>query len=149
MEANPDFRDLLSSFNARGVEYLVVAAYALAAHGVVRATKDLDVWIRADSGNAERTWKALADFGAPLEGASPTDFAAPGTVFQIGVPPLRIDIVTAIDGVAFDEAWAAREARRFADVPIHVLSRALLIRNKKAAGRPQDVADVARLESGE
>ena len=89
---NRDFRDLLAEFNVQGVEYLVVGAYALAAHGHVRATKDLDVWVRPDSGNARRVLKALQAFGAPLLDLTEADLATPGLVFQIGVPPVRIDV---------------------------------------------------------
>lgn len=94
---SPDFRDLLSEFNARGVEFLVVGAYALAAHGRVRATGDFDVWIRPSQENAPRVLKALTAFGAPLQDLSHRDLAQPGVVFQIGVAPIRIDILTAID----------------------------------------------------
>ena len=103
---NRDFRDLLAEFNAQGVEYLVVGAHALAAHGHVRATKDLDVWVRPDAENAKRVLKALKEYGTPLHDLTETDLAKPGTVFQIGVPPLRIDVITAIDAVSFDEAWS-------------------------------------------
>ena len=105
---NPDFRDLLSEFNARGVEYLVVGAYALAAHGHVRATGDLDIWVRPAPDNAARVRKALAAFGAPVRDLTETDLIQPGLVFQIGIAPLRIDILTGIDGVEFADAWAAR-----------------------------------------
>jgi hypothetical protein len=144
---NRDFRDLLAEFNVQGVEYLVVGAHALAAHGHVRATKDLDVWVRPDAENAKRVLKALKEYGTPLHDLSEADLATQGTVFQIGVPPLRIDVITAIDGVGFDEAWSARLQTKFADQPAAVLSRDHLIRNKRAAGRTQDLADVEWLES--
>ena len=143
---NRDFKDLLSAFNAQGVEYLVVGAHALAAHGHVRATKDLDVWVRADPANAARVLRALRAFGAPLHDLTEADLARAGLIFQIGVPPLRIDVLTSIDGVAFSEAWPARLASHFDDLPVAVLSRAHLIQNKRAAGRLQDLADVERLE---
>jgi hypothetical protein len=144
---NPDFRDLLAEFNAHGVEYLVVGAHALAAHGHVRATKDLDIWVRPDVGNARRVLAALRAFGAPLHDLTEADLSAPGLIFQIGVAPLRIDIMTAIDGVAFAEAWADRMQARFADQAAAVLSRDHLIKNKRAAGRKQDAADVERLQA--
>src|SRR4249920_1497950 len=109
MLLNPDFRDLLSALSAEKAEFLVVGAYALALHGVPRATGDLDVWIRASSENARRVHRALAAFGAPLEEVTPEDFTTPGRVFQIGVAPQRVDILTSIDGLTFDEAWKARE----------------------------------------
>ncbi len=143
---SPDFKDLLSTFNAHGVEYLVVGAHALAAHGCVRATGDLDVWVRPEAGNAECVMKALLAFGAPLRDLSAQDLTRPGTIFQIGVAPLRIDILTGIDAVGFDEAWASRFPARFAGEPASVLSVQHLIRNKRAVGRSQDLADVEWLE---
>lgn len=141
-----DFRDLLAEFNAHRVEFLLVGAHALAAHGHVRATEDLDVWIRPDERNAKRVIAALRAFGTPLHDLTEKDLATPGLVFQIGVAPIRIDVLTAIDGVEFAEAWAARYSTQFADQPVHVLSIADLIKNKRAAGRTQDLADVERLE---
>jgi hypothetical protein len=143
---SPDFRDLLSAFNEHGVDYLVVGAHALAAHGHVRATGDLDVWVRAEPANAARVMAALSAFGAPLKDLSADDLVTPGTIFQIGVAPIRIDVMTSIDGVGFDEAWAERLVARFADVPVPVLSATQLIRNKRSVGRPQDMADVDWLE---
>ncbi len=143
---NQDFRDLLAEFNAHGVEYIVVGAHALAAHGRVRATKDLDVWIRPSPDNAKRAIAALSAFGAPLHELTESDLAVPGTIFQIGVAPIRIDIITMIDGVDFASAWSARLSVPFADQVVSVLSRDDLIRNKKAAGRDQDVLDVKWLE---
>lgn len=143
---NPDFRDLLAAFNARGVEFLIVGAHALAAHGLVRATKDLDVWVRPEAANAKRVLAALADFGAPLHDLNVDDLARPGLIFQIGVEPIRIDVITAIDGVVFPEAWLARITARFADQDAGVLSREHLIVNKRAAGRDQDLIDVKWLE---
>jgi hypothetical protein len=142
-----DFRDLLAEFNARRVEFLLVGAHALAAHGHVRATEDLDVWIRPEPANAKRVMEALRAFGAPLHDLTEKDLATPGLVFQIGVAPIRIDILTAIDGVEFAEAWPERYPAQFSDQPVHVLSRAHMIQNKRAAGRIQDLADVERLES--
>jgi hypothetical protein len=144
---NPDFRDLLAEFNGCGVEYLIVGAHALAAHGHVRATKDLDIWVRPEPENAKRVLKALQGFGAPLHDLSERDLAEPGLIFQIGVPPVRIDVVTSIDGVEFAQAWPERLATRFSDQPVSVLSRKHLIQNKRASARMQDLADIERLES--
>jgi hypothetical protein len=144
-----DFVDLLCAFADRRVEYLVVGAHALAAHGHVRATKDLDVWIRPSWENAARVYRALAAFGAPLSGIEEADFATPGTVVQIGVAPFRIDILTKIDGVEFDEAWDQKISTIFGAIPVYVLSREHLIRNKRASGRLQDLADIERLEHGD
>lgn len=146
---SPDFSDLLRAFNAHDVDYLVVGAHALAAYGHVRATKDLDVWIRPEAGNAEKVLAALSDFGAPLGDLTLTDLCQAGTVIQIGIPPLRIDVITAIDGVDFSEAWPDRLETKFGSVPAFVISRHHLIANKKAAGRLQDLADVERLEVSE
>jgi hypothetical protein len=143
---NQDFRDLLAEFNAHRVEYIIVGAHALAAHGRVRATKDLDVWIRPSPDNAQRAMVALAAFGAPLHELSESDLAVPGTIFQIGVAPIRIDVITSIDGVDFAKAWSARLTVPFADQVVNVLSRADLIRNKKTAARDQDLIDVKWLE---
>jgi len=143
---SPDFRDLLSTFNAHRVEYLVVGAHALAAHGHVRATGDLDVWVRPEAANAKRVMAALQAFGAPLQDLTEADLLHPGTVFQIGIAPLRIDVLTGIDGVAFDDAWANRLTARFVDLPVPVLSAKDLITNKRTVGRAQDLADVEWLE---
>ncbi len=143
---SPDFRDLLAAFNARGVEFLVVGAHALAAHGFVRATKDPDVWVSPDARNAPRVLAALADFGAPLHDLSVEDLSRPGLIFQIGVEPLRIDVITEIDAVSFDQAWPERVKARFADQEVGVLSRSHLVVNKRAAGRDQDLIDVKWLE---
>ena len=143
---SPDFKDLLSAFNAHRVEYLVVGAYALAAHGRVRATGDLDVWVRPRPDNARRVLAALSTFGAPLADLVESDLCRPGVVFQIGIVPLRIDVLTGIDAVEFDEAWRSRFETRLGDQPVQVLSIGDLIRNKRAVGREQDLADVDWLE---
>ena len=146
---NPDFSDLLATFNAHAVEYLVVGAHALAAHGHVRATKDMDVWVRPSADNAPRILRALAAFGAPLHDLSERDLVEPGLIFQIGVAPVRIDIITEIDGVDFVDAWIDRVKATLGGIAVPVLSRHHLIANKKASGRLQDLADVERLEEME
>lgn len=143
---NPDFRDMLSAFAAEDVEFLVVGAYALAAHGVPRATGDLDLWVRPSSENADRVLRALHEFGAPTTDLTQEDLVSPDVVFQIGVEPRRIDILTSIDGVEFDAAWASREEIEVEGLPLPVLGKSDLIANKRTLGRPQDLADVARLE---
>lgn len=145
---HPDFKDLLSELNAQRVEYLVVGAHALAAHGHVRATKDMDVWVRPSRDNAERVVAALTTFGAPLHGTSLDDLAGPDFVLQIGVAPIRIDVITSITAVTFDEAWPARLIATFDGTPVGVLSKQHLIRNKSATGRLQDLADVELLTKG-
>jgi hypothetical protein len=146
-EDEPRFSELLLAFNANGVEYLVVGAHALAAYGHVRATKDLDVWIRANEKNARKVLQAISEFGAPSGDLTADDLSNPGTVFQIGIPPLRIDIITEIDGVEFAVAWPDRFRTKFGGVPAFVISRQHLIDNKKAAARLQDLADVEQLEA--
>jgi hypothetical protein len=146
---NSDFRDLLAAFNARGVEYLVVGAHALAAHGRIRATKDLDVWVRPRPDNAARVMDALVEFGAPLHDLTVDDLSRPGLIFQIGVPPIRIDVITAIDGVEFGDAWPDRVSATFAGQPVHVLSHHHLLTNKLASGREQDLVDAKWLERNE
>lgn len=141
-----DFSELLSEFNAAQVEYLLVGAHAMAIHGHVRATKDLDVWVRPTPENAARIFRALKNFGAPLLDLTEEDLATPGVVFQIGVPPLRIDLVTRIDGVEFEEARGRRTLTKLGDIEIPALSLADLIKNKRATGRLRDLADVEELE---
>jgi len=143
---NPDYRDILSELSAAGADFLLVGAYALAVHGLPRATGDLDIFVRPTRKNAGKVWKALVRFGAPLAGVSKEDFSRPGKVVQLGVAPGRIDLLTAIDGVDFAEAWASRQEVEVEGLRIPVLGRAALIRNKRASGRPQDLADVKRLE---
>ena len=143
---NLDFRDLLYAFNAANTEYLVVGAHALAAHGLIRATRDFDVWVRPSSANARRVLQALANFGAPLHDLNEADLSGDDLIFQIDVEPVRIDVITGISGVAFEDAWRDRVAVTFADQHAHVLSRQHLIANKRAAGRPQDLLDVAWIE---
>jgi len=144
---NPDFKELLLAFNAHDVKYLIVGAHALAAHGHVRATKDLDLWVRPEQLNAQSVLRALSEFGAPIGDLTVEDLSKKETIFQIGLPPLRIDIITAIDGVDFDEAWPDRLETRFGGVPAFVISRHHLIRNKQTAARLQDLADVEQLNA--
>ncbi|MFT5175058.1 MAG: hypothetical protein ACI8W7_003247, partial [Gammaproteobacteria bacterium] len=141
-----DFSDLLADFNAHNVEYLVVGAHALAAHGVVRATKDMDIWVNPTLENAARVLRAIVKFGAPLHDLIALDLATKGIVFQIGVAPIRIDIITAIDGLEFIDAWQSKVVTRFGEESAAVISKDHLIVNKKATGRLQDLADVESLE---
>jgi hypothetical protein len=143
---NQDFVDLLRAFAAADVRFLVVGAYALALHGRPRATGDLDLWVEASAENAPRVMRALAAFGAPLADVNPQDFERPGVVYQIGVPPGRIDILTDLTGVSFAEAWAGRMRRPFGDVDVDFIGLAAFIRNKRAIGRAKDLADIEGLE---
>jgi Nucleotidyl transferase of unknown function (DUF2204) len=139
---NEDYRDMLSALKDAGVEYLVVGAYALAAYGNPRATGDIDFWVRPTEENAKRVWEALTNFRAPRNAVSVSDFAVSDTVFQIGLPPRRIDLITSISGVEFDEAWAERVGAELAGYEVFVLSHRHLVHNKLASGRPKDLADV-------
>lgn len=141
-----DLKELLFAFNAHEVKYLVVGGYAVGMHAEPRATKDLDVLIRADRDNAERVYRALASYGAPLAGTRSEDFYTdPGSVYQIGQPPLRIDILQQIDGVTFDECWPDHDEVLIDDVSVHVISAAHLVQNKLASHSLQDLADVEAL----
>ena len=137
---------MLSALCDEGVEFLVVGAYAMAAHGFPRATGDIDIWIRCSKENAERVWRALNRFGAPLLDLKVCDLQTPGTVFQIGIAPCRVDLLTSIDGVEFDEAWPDRTEVEVEGLKIPIIGRAHLLQNKKASGRPRDLADIVWLE---
>ena len=144
---NEDFLDLLSALNDAEVRFLVVGAYAVGVHGRPRATKDLDVWVEASAENARRVIAALRKFGAPLGDLTEADFETPGTGFKMGVPPCRIDVLTQLSGLAFEEAWPSRVDATFGDsVRCGVIGLEHLIANTRAAARPQDIADVSALE---
>ncbi|MFN3189539.1 MAG: nucleotidyltransferase [Aureliella sp.] len=143
---NPDFKDMLLALSDANIDFLLVGAYAVAAHGHPRATGDLDIWVRPDSDTAPKVYRVLAEFGAPLHDLTIDDLARPGMVFQIGVEPSRIDILTAISGVEFDHAWANRLAIEVDDIQLSVIGRADLIVNKRACGRPKDIADAETLD---
>ncbi len=142
---NRDFVEMLSALSEAGAEFLVVGAHALAAYGVPRATGDIDIWVRPTPENAEKVRAALAVFGAPLFDLTLEDLSRPGTVFQIGVPPGRIDLLTSISGVRFEDAWPRRTAVRLPGVVAPVIGRADFVANKRATGRPKDLADLALL----
>lgn len=148
---NQDFEDLLRAFEQAEVEYVIVGAHALAAHGLPRATGDLDCFVRASHENAERVVRALRKFGAPIDQhhVGVRDFSRPGGVYQMGLPPRRIDILTEISGVSFDEAWATRVQTEVDGLTLQVMGRDALVRNKRASGRLKDLADVASLEEGD
>jgi hypothetical protein len=145
MATNPDFRDLFAALSAQGADFLVVGGHAVMLYTQPRYTKDLDVWVRPTRENAEKVFRALADFGAPLTGVQIDDFATPGTIFQIGVAPNRIDVLTSLEGLEFDSAWSSRTKSTYGGVPIGVLSADDLITNKRAVARPQDLLDVDAL----
>jgi hypothetical protein len=144
---NDDFRDVIALMVDEGVEFLIVGAFALAMHGAPRASGDIDFYVRPTHDNANRLFRALLAFGAPLDahGVIADDFAREGAVYQIGLPPRRIDILTQISGLDFDEVWASRVEATIEGRVVHFIGRDALVKNKLAAGRPKDLADVARL----
>jgi hypothetical protein len=144
---NEDFRDLVRALLEAGVRFLVVGAHAMAVHGVPRATGDIDVWIAVDPANADRVMDALSRFGAPLAAmsVSPADFLREDQVVQIGLPPRRIDLLTSISGVGFEEAWEGRVTRAVEGMTVPFLGRDALVRNKRASGRAKDRADLEAL----
>ena len=143
---NRDFAEMLAALSAAGADYLIVGAHALAVHGYPRATGDLDIWVRPTPENAQRVWAALVAFRAPLTEIHLDDLARPDVVFQIGVVPCRIDILTSVSGVEFETAWTQRVVREVEGTPLPFIGRDDLIANKRACGRPRDLADLAWLE---
>lgn len=142
-----DFHDLLAALTDTGVRFLVVGAHALAAHGVPRMTGDLDIWVEPTETNAALVWAALAQFGAPLDSLSiqQSDFVQTDQVVQLGLPPYRLDLLTSISGVGFDEAWEGRLTGTLFGVPVAFLGREAFVRNKRATGRPKDLEDIRSL----
>ena len=148
IELPVDFRDLLLELHDAGAQFVVVGGHAVAYYGHVRATKDLDVLVRATAANAQRVYRALAAFGAPLQSfeVQEADFATYDGVLQIGLPPRRIDILNRASGISFDDAIAGAGSFELEGRQIPMISLAALLRNKRAAGRAQDLADLAALE---
>ena len=140
-----DFLDLLRAFVERDVRFLIVGAYALGVHGRPRATGDLDVWVDATPENAANVMSALEEFGAPTGEVRTEDFSRPGIVFQMGLPPVRIDVLTQISGLTFSEAWSTRTRAAFGPVTADVIGREALIKNKRATGRARDLGDIEAL----
>jgi hypothetical protein len=140
---------MLSALSETGADFLIVGAYAVAAHGEPRATGDLDIWIRPTPENAKLVWEALQVFGAPLDNLSLEDLACPDTVFQIGVSPFRIDILTSITGVAFDQAWQNKLEITIEGMPVCCIGLKELLINKHTLGRPKDLADIDSLKNRE
>ena len=145
MFVNSDFSDLLSLFNANQVRYLVIGGYALIQYAEPRYTKDLDLWISTDAANAKAVYDALREFGAPLADLSEANFTQEGYFYQMGVPPVRVDILMGIPGVAFEEAWPKRMTVDFDGLEVAFIARDDLIMAKRAAGRPQDLLDAELL----
>jgi hypothetical protein len=143
---NRDFAEMLDALSVAGADFLIVGAHALAAHGRPRATGDLDLWVRPTAENAQRVWSALTAFGAPLGDLTVIDLSTKDVVFQIGIEPARIDILTSLTALAFEEAWSRRDRFEIEGRMLPFLSRDDLIRNKSALGRPRDLADIDDLK---
>ena len=145
MEIQIDFKDLLALFNAHTVDYIIVGGYALAFHGAPRYTGDIDIYVRPDDKNAASIMSALEEFGFGSVGLSAEDFGRPGQVIQLGVPPVRVDIITSIAGVSWDEAFSNRASGKYGDIQVHFIGRKQFIINKKAVARKKDLADLEAL----
>ena len=146
---NEDYREMLSLFIENKVEFLVVGAYAMGVYGFPRATGDIDLWINNSESNSEKVFESLKIFGAPLENLSQNDFTEKGTVFQIGVAPRRIDIITEIDGIEFTEAFEDKVIVEIEGLPVPIISRLKLLANKLASGRLKDKLDAEYLQNTE
>lgn len=145
MFVNSDFSDLLRIFNDHNVKYLVIGGYAFIQYAEPRYTKDLDLWVSTDPVNAEAVYHALREFGAPLLGLTEADFVEEGSFYQMGVPPVRVDVLMGIPGVDFASAWDNRAIIDFDDLPVPFISKDDLIKAKRAAGRPRDLQDAELL----
>jgi predicted nucleotidyltransferase len=143
---NDDYKEMLQCLAGEGVKYLVVGAYALAAHGYPRATMDIDLWVEPSPENAEAVLRALGRFGAPLRELTSADLQHDDTIFQIGVAPRRIDLITGVSGLRFEEAFANAIEVQVEGMNLRFPSIHDLIRNKRASGRTKDLADVEALE---
>lgn len=148
MELAPDFDEFIGSLTAHGVEFLVVGAYALAFHGAPRFTGDLDILIRPVFDNATRLLAALEAFGFPVIELSPEEICDRRRMLQMGIPPVQIHVMSAISGVEWDEAWSDRVEGSLGSHSVHFLGREMFLRNKRAAGRLKDLADIDALEPG-
>ena len=143
---NADYIDMLKYLKKAGVDYILVGGWAVNMYGYIRATVDLDIWILADAENARKVYAALVEFGAPVAEMKPDDFAEYGMIFQIGVAPCRVDIISKISGVSYADAVNRAVPKTIDGVPVRIISLDDLIANKKASGRTKDIADVEVLE---
>jgi len=153
MAENPHYKELLQLLNEFEVEYLIVGGFAVMKYGEPRYTKDLDIWVNNSGQNSRRVVRALKKFGAPLDhdGITPETFAERQVVYQIGIAPVRVDILTEITGVKFADAWTKKVASTFFRVPVHFISFDDLVANKRALGRSSDLQDLKQTpkKSGE
>ncbi len=143
---NPDYREFVQFLNENRVRYLVVGGYAVAFHGYPRYTKDIDIWVESTPDNAARVLQALQDFGFGSLGLTDEDFLTPDQIIQLGYPPARIDLITSMIGVEFDECFASRREEEVEGLRINFIDRENLLKNKRSTDRLQDQADVERLE---
>jgi len=146
MEIQKDFKELLELFNAHKVEYLIVGGYALAFHGAPRVTGDIDLFVRPCVENAGRILSALEQFGFGGLDLSTEDFIRAEQVVQLGVPPVRVDLMTSVTGVSWDKAVVGRVAGKYGGVPVYFIGRQDLVSNKRALGRKRDLADIEALD---
>jgi hypothetical protein len=142
MEVQQDFRDLLALFNAHKVDYLIVGAHALAYHGAPRYTGDIDIFVRPDPENAKNILSVLEEFGFGSLGLTVEDFTVHGKVVQLGVAPVRVDIVTSLTGISWEEAYVRRVTGTYGDIQVYFIGREQFIQNKRAIGRKKDIADL-------
>jgi hypothetical protein len=144
MAENPHYKELLQLLNEFEVEYLIVGGFAVMKYGEPRYTKDLDIWVNNSAQNSRRVVRALKKFGAPLDhdGITPETFTERQVVYQIGIAPVRVDILTEITGVKFADAWKKKVASTFFGVPVHFISFDDLVANKRALGRSSDLQDL-------
>jgi hypothetical protein len=145
MEVQPDFRELLKLLNAHAVEYVIVGGYALAFHGAPRYTGDIDILINPTASNSQRIMAALEKFGFGSVGLSERDFQYPGKVIQLGVSPVRVDLITSITGVSIDDAFTNSVDGKYGDIPVRYIGRDQFIHNKRATGRLKDMSDLEAL----
>lgn len=145
MEVQLDFRELFELFNDHKVDYIIIGAYALAFHGAPRYTGDIDIYVKPNPINAQRIMAALDEFGFGSVGLKIQDFESPDKVIQLGVPPVRVDIITSITGVSWEEAFSDRVEGKYGDIPVHYIGREQFISNKRALGRKKDLADIEAL----
>ena len=146
MIPNSHFSDLLSAFERNGVSYWIVGGYAVMRYSEPRYTKDLDLWVKPEAENSQRVFRSLAEFGAPLGGVSAGDFAKEDLIYQLGVPPIRVDIVTSLSGLEFSSAWERRTESEFGGVRARFIGLDDLLTNKRSVGRLADLLDCERLE---
>ncbi len=145
MEVQQDFKELLELFNSNNVNYMIVGGYALAFHGAPRFTGDMDIFVEPQAKNAKKTMAGLSEFGFGDVGIEESDLSSPAKVIQLGVPPVRVDIVTSLTGVSWDEAYSGRTQGHYGDIPVFYIGREQFISNKRAIGRKKDLADLEAL----